>query len=154
MMLQLSPSAAEPWLWDLLEAAPLPAKAAKLSATRIRRILDRHRIRRLDAAKVQSVLAAPPLTLARGAAEAASEHALLLLPQLRLVDQQRKVLAKRIAALLKRYPSLRPAAEQGSIVTQPSFDPCREWEEKSPPRCSARPGKPSRNEITTLYAVW
>src|SRR5258708_2032167 len=100
-LLQLSPSAAEPWLWDLLEAAPLPAKAAKLSATRIRRILDRHRIRRLDAAKVQSVLAAPPLTLARGAAEAASEHALLLLPQLRLVDQQRKVLAKRIAALLE-----------------------------------------------------
>lgn len=99
-LLQLSPAADEPWLWELFESAPRPAQAAQLSPSRITRILSRHHIRRFDAQQVRAVLAAVPLTLAPGAAEAASEHALLLLPRLRLLHQQRLEIAQRVEALL------------------------------------------------------
>jgi len=99
-LLQLSPSADEPWIWELFQSASLPAKAVKLSQARITRVLSRHRIRRLDAQQVQATLASAPLPLAPGAAEAASEHALLLLPRLRLLHQQRSEIARRIQALL------------------------------------------------------
>src|SRR5208283_3615675 len=47
-----------------------------------------------------AVLKTKPLTLAPGAAEAAAEHALLLLPRLRLLHQQRADLGRRINAVL------------------------------------------------------
>ena len=99
-LLQLCESADESWLWALFELAPLPARAAKLSEAKIARLLQQHRIRRITAAEVRAVLKTKPLTLAPGAAEAAAEHALLLLPRLRLLHQQRTDLARRINALL------------------------------------------------------
>ncbi len=99
-LLKLSPATDEPWLWDLFQAAPLPLRAAKLPEARIARILSRYRIRRWDASKVRAVLAEPSLRLAPGAAEVASEHALLLLPRRRLLRQQRQHIALRIEALL------------------------------------------------------
>jgi len=99
-LLQLCESADESWLWALFELAPLPARAAKLPEARIVRLLQQHRIRRITAAEVRAVLKTKPLTLAPGAAEAAAEHALLLLPRLRLLHQQRTDLGRRINALL------------------------------------------------------
>ena len=46
------------------------------------------------------VLGTPPLTLAAGSADAISEHALLLLPQLRLLYLQRQKVRDRIESLL------------------------------------------------------
>jgi transposase len=100
-LLKLSPSADEPWLWELFEMAPLPAKAARLSETKLTRILRDHRIRRLDAAQVRTALTGTPLTLADGTAEAASERALFLLPRLRLLHQQRVEIARRIDSVLR-----------------------------------------------------
>jgi len=99
-LLQLCESADESWLWALFELAPLPARAAKLSEAKIARLLQQHRIRRITAAEVRAVLKTKPLTLAPGAAEAAAEHALLLLPRLRLLHQQRTDLGRRINAML------------------------------------------------------
>lgn len=99
-LLQLSECADEPWLWALFELAPSPLAAARLTEARIARLLQQHRIRRIPAAAVRAVLKTKPLTLAPGAAEAAAEHALLLLPRLRLLHQQRTDLARRIGALL------------------------------------------------------
>jgi transposase len=99
-LLQLSPAAEEPWIWELFQSAPWPAQAAQLSQTRITRILSRHRIRRWDAQQVHATLLKAPLSLAPGAAEAASEHALLLLPRLRLLHQQRSEIARRVETLL------------------------------------------------------
>jgi transposase len=110
-LLELSPSADEPWLWDLFHAAPSPAQAAKLSEARVARILGRHRIRRWSAQQVHTALSQPPLRLAPGAAEAASEHALLLLPRLRLLHQQRQQIARRIEALLTELAA--PGGEAG-----------------------------------------
>jgi transposase len=101
VLLQLSSSANEPWVWDLFEKAPTPVQAAKLATGQIARILQQHQIRRLDAAKVRDILASKPLSLAPGAAEAASEHALLLLPRLRLLHQQRVDVARRAQNLLQ-----------------------------------------------------
>jgi hypothetical protein len=101
-LLQLSPSTNGPWLWDLLQTAPSPLQAARLSSAKIAQILRRHRIRRLDPQQIQSVLGRKPLPLAPGAAEAASEHALLLLPRLRLLHQQRAQIAKHLDAWLQK----------------------------------------------------
>jgi transposase len=99
-LLASTPAANEAWVWELLELAPLPAQGARLSASRITKLLHKHHIRRIDAAKLSAELAAPGLPLAPGTAETASEHALLLVPRLRLVDQQRRDVARRIQRLL------------------------------------------------------
>jgi transposase len=99
-LLQFSASASEPWIWTLFESAPSPARAAKLTEAKIRRILEQHRIRRIDAKQVRAVLKTQPLYLAPGAAEAAAEHCLLLAPRLRLLHQQRTDLARRIQVIL------------------------------------------------------
>jgi len=99
-LLQLSDCADEPWLWDLFEMAPSPLEAAWLTEARIARLLKQHRMRRITAVEVRAVLRTKPLTLAPGAAEAAAEHALWLLPRLRLLHQQRTHLGRRINTLL------------------------------------------------------
>ena len=104
-LLTLCPSTDEPWVWDLFEAAPSPALAARLSKKKITKILVRHRIRRISVGEVQAALAMPPLQLAPGTAEAASEHALLLLPRLRLLRQQRTKIATRLRKLLEELAS-------------------------------------------------
>jgi transposase len=112
-LLKLSPAADEAWVWDLFQAAPLPGQAAKLASSRIQRLLQKNRIRRIDAAQVHTILSAQPLTVAPGAAEAASEHALMLLPRLRLLVQQRTQLAQKTDAILKQLAALDPDADQG-----------------------------------------
>jgi transposase len=99
-MLKLSSAADEPWLWDLLESAPLPGDAAKLRLAKVKAILRAHRIRRVTAEQVLEEVRQPALRLAPGAAEAASEHVQMLLPRLRLLKQQQGATARRIGAML------------------------------------------------------
>ena len=99
-MLKLCPGVDEVWFWDLLALAPLPAVAKKLKRAKIEQLLKSHRIRRLDADQVLAQLKVPPLILAPGSAEAASEHALMLLPLLRLLRRQKTDLAQRMQTLL------------------------------------------------------
>jgi transposase len=100
-LLALSPQADEPWLWSLLEAAPDAAKSKRLLETRIGKWLRAHRVRRLRAAEVVEQLRAPGFALTPGTVEAASEHALLLVPHLRLLAKQRAELAQRIETVLE-----------------------------------------------------
>jgi transposase len=99
-LLQLCPSADEPWLWVLWELAPTPARGAKLRVDRVRRLLREHRIRRIAAEDVCAVLREPPLVVAPGTPEAATAHIGLLLPRLRLVVSERQQCARQIDALL------------------------------------------------------
>jgi transposase len=110
-LLQLCPSADEPWLWELFQAAPLPKDGARLTGNRIERILKRNRIRRHNAQSVRETLRSQPLPLAPGAPEAAAEHALILLPRLRLIQQQRLSVARRIQEVLDRLAE--PSATDG-----------------------------------------
>lgn len=104
-LLVLCHAADEVWVWELFELAPSPELAARLSEKKIAKILDRYRIRRLLALEIRTVLETAPLPLAPGAAEAASEHALFLLPGLRLLRQQRAEIAKRLRKLLDELAS-------------------------------------------------
>jgi len=110
-MLKLSSAANEDWLWDLLESAPLPGTVGKLKLAKVKAILRAHRIRRITAEEVLEQLRQPALRLAPGAAEAASEHVLMLLPRLRLLQQQRKATAKRIGDILEELRAAPPECE-------------------------------------------
>jgi transposase len=115
-VLGLCPAADEVWIWDLIEMAPLPAKAAKLSTSKLEKLLISNRIRRLDAEALQQALKSPELKLAPGAAEAASEHALLLIPILRLLSKQKKDIERRIAALLEEMSTEGEFSEHRDVV--------------------------------------
>jgi len=69
----------EPWSWSLLETAPTPDRGGKLSLSRIRRLLARHRIRRVTAEQVHEVLGQrPPASCSwggRGRQRARAAHA-------------------------------------------------------------------------------
>ena len=99
-MLRLCPGFDEPWFSELLERAPQRAKgdAYSLHGTRL---LHLPRIRPVSAEQVLMGRRLPALQLAPGAMEATSEHALLQLPLLRLLRQQRKEIASRIQGVLQ-----------------------------------------------------
>jgi transposase len=101
-ILELSPSADEVWIWSLVEMAPTPEVAVKLTKGRLEKLLKEHRIRRIDAQHTMEVLRRPGFQLAPGTSEAASEHALMLLPHLRLLHSQRVDLGKRMDTLLQQ----------------------------------------------------
>lgn len=107
-LLCLSATPDEPWIWALLELAPMPQGGARLTVARLKQLLSKHRIRRWAAEEVREVLRAPALPLAAGTAEAISEHALLLLPHLRVLHCQRQQARERIEELLKDMAELRP----------------------------------------------
>ena len=115
-MLKLCPGVDEVWFWDLLDLAPLPAAVKKLKRAKIEQLLKSHRIRRLDADEVLAQLKVPPLRLAPGSAEAASEHALLLLPLLRLLRRQKMDLAQRLQALLDEMAQPGPTHEHRDVT--------------------------------------
>lgn len=104
-MLELSPAADDPWMWDLLDAAPLPAARARLKRSRVETILVRHRIRRVSADQVLQCLRALPLPVAPGTAESASEACRLLIARLRLVEQQIQQVERRTGETLQQLES-------------------------------------------------
>lgn len=101
-LLELSPSADDPWLWNLLEVASTPDEAKKLRLPRIERLLKESRIRRITADEVVAVLRTPSIYVAPGTVEAAAGHVAMLIPRIRIVDSQRKDCERRIQLLLEQ----------------------------------------------------
>ena len=89
-MLQFDSDLAEEWVLKLWEAAPTPAKAARLRQAEVEKLLKRHRIRRIGAAKVLSILKEQALVVAPGVTEAAVAHIRALIESIRLFTQQLK----------------------------------------------------------------
>lgn len=87
--LALSPAADEAWLWEILSSAAHPGEWARLSRSRLARILKAHRIRRFTVNDVLAAVRAPRLSAAPGVLEAVAVHIAALVPQLLLADQQR-----------------------------------------------------------------
>jgi transposase len=126
LRLKLTPD--EPWIWALLELAPVPQRGAKLTVARLKQLLSRHRIHRWTAEELRQVLAAPALPLSAGSADAISEHALLLLPQLRLLHHQRQEIRDRLEALLnqmtavgREHPESREHRDVGLMLSLPGL---------------------------------
>lgn len=124
--LQLGGKVDEPWLWSLLEMAPEPARARRLTIAQLAKLLQTHRIRRVQPAELRTALQAPAFHLAPGTVQAASEHVLLLLPRLRLVRQQRGEVSQRMQEVLdelsaggehRDVPLLQSLPGVGRVVT-------------------------------------
>ena len=64
-LLQVSDDLTEPWVLDLWDLAPTPAKAGRLRAAPIEKLLRQHRIRRTNADTVLRILQELPSKLAR-----------------------------------------------------------------------------------------
>jgi transposase len=119
-LLKLCPDPDEPWLWALLEIAPTPQQGARLTLSRLKQLLSKHRIRRWTAEQVKEILSAPALVSAPGTVEAVSEHALLLLPHLRVLHGQKKQVADRMQALLDQLQALpadAPVSQQSRDIS-------------------------------------
>jgi transposase len=116
--LELSPAADDAWLWDLLSPAPQADQWARLSRTRIARVLKEHRIRRVTADDVVTVLRTPRLAAAPGVAEAVATRIAMLVPQLLLIHQQRKQTERAIEQSLARLaePSDTEPREHRDVV--------------------------------------
>jgi transposase len=106
--LTLSPAADDPWVWALLAETPDPAAWAQLPRRRIAPALRAGRIRRFTAEEVVEVLRRPRLTVAAGVNEAVTVRLEALLPQLRLVYDQRLTTERRIDRLLERLAAAPP----------------------------------------------
>jgi len=113
--LQLCPAADEPWLWGLLELAPTPGAAGKLKPAKIEKLLKEHRIRRFNSNELVEVLRRKPLEVAPGTTEAASAHIKLLLPRLRLVNQQLKQCEREMERLLGDLEETELEGEQRDV---------------------------------------
>lgn len=87
--LELSPSANDAWLWEVLAITAHPDQWASLSKRRVASVLRTHRIRRLDVHAVVAALTRPRLKAAAGVADAVALRIGSLVPQLRLVRTQR-----------------------------------------------------------------
>lgn len=98
--LTLCPAADDPWFWALLVRVPTPPRAQRLPAKTVAAVLRVYRIRRLTVATIRDTLQRPAPYVAPGTVEAASTHIGLLLPQLRLLREQRRQVAERIDTLL------------------------------------------------------
>lgn len=90
------------WIHALLELAPTPAQAARLSRAKVVSLLRRHRVRRLTPEEVLETLREKPLVVAPGVVEAASAHVRLLLPLLRSHREQLAECDGRIEELMTR----------------------------------------------------
>ncbi len=120
-LLSLCPSAEDAWLWDLWQIVPLPAQGARISTSRLEKLLKRHRIRKIKATDAIEKLRSKALPVAPGVAEAAAEHIAVLLPRLRLLSKQRDDLRLRMAQILEALS--RPASsEQPSQSSDPTPD--------------------------------
>jgi transposase len=111
-MLDLGARIAEPWLLDLWERIPTPKAARRVRVGSIQAILKRHHIRRITATEVLDRLRQPPLIVAPGTVEAAQAHLAILLPRLRLGNEQIGQCEQRLDRLLAQLAE--PEDDDGS----------------------------------------
>ncbi len=87
-LLEVSDDVTAEWVLDLWTLAPTPAKAARLREATLARLLQEHRIRRLDAERALSILRQPAIPVAEGVTEAAVLHLRSLVTRLRLANRE------------------------------------------------------------------
>src|SRR3954470_11299119 len=87
-LLEVSDDVTAEWVLDLWTLAPTPAKAARLREATLARLLQEHRIRRLDAEQVVGLLRQRAITVAEGVTEAAVLHLRSLVARLRLANRE------------------------------------------------------------------
>ena len=127
----MCPGADEPWLWALIEKAPSPSQGAKLTRASIGAVLKRHRIRRLTASDVQTVLRKDVLSLRPVYVESHVARVLVLTAKLKLTQTQIEKLEKEIKTELAERVQSEEQTERRDLSAEPglgprSFFPCRD----------------------------
>jgi Transposase/Transposase IS116/IS110/IS902 family len=90
---------AAPWVLELWNLAPTPAKARRLRAAPLEKLLKQHRIRRIDADAVLRILQEPAIKVGEGVAEAAGVHLRSLFARLRVVNRELRQAGAKLDAL-------------------------------------------------------
>ena len=98
-LLQVSDDLTEPWVLDLWNLVPTPAKARRLRAASVEKLLKQHRVRRIDADTVLRILQEPAIKVGKGVAEAASVHLRSLFTRLRVVNRELRQAEAKLDAL-------------------------------------------------------
>jgi transposase len=84
----------------LFELIPTPSRAHEVKPYRVRKLLQAHRVRRIDAETLLDSLREPALFVAEGTVEAAVAHVRLLAERVALVVRQQREVLRRIDELL------------------------------------------------------
>ena len=123
--LTLSPNADDVWFWTMVEWAATPALGASLRRRKVQTLLTTSRIRRVAVDDVLTVFARPALAVAPGTVEAVTGHIQLLLPRLRLAQEQRRACEQALTTVLTelRTTETAPPAAGGRSGTPSSSGP-------------------------------
>ena len=104
---------AAPWALALWKRVPSPSTVGRVRLATLQKILDKHRIRRLDADALRTRLKARAIDVPPSAVHAAETHARLIGKQLALVNEQSaeaKAKLKAIVVQLEAAPAAEPEA--------------------------------------------
>ena len=94
---------AENWFLSLLQQAPTPHQAQKLTRGKLQKLLKEHRIRRLDAAELQRILRQPVFPGVDPMAPPEAIEVTILVSQLQLLLSQIKDVERQMDALMQRW---------------------------------------------------
>jgi transposase len=114
--LELGDDVGAEWFLDVLQIAPTPQAARRLTDKRVIRILSSHRIRRLSAGDVLTALRRPALTVAAGTVDAASAHIAAVAERVRLVNRQLKTVSRKLDTLVEQLAA--PESDLGQPSEQ------------------------------------
>lgn len=106
-----------PWFSELWNKAKTPAQALKLRVSTLAKLLKKHGIRRLTAARLKEILITPALTVAPGAAEAASRALATLFAQAHITNQLLAQARQDIRELLKAFSQAHADADRPDDLT-------------------------------------
>ena len=106
-----SDEVAAPWALDLWRRLPTPAAAQRVREATLAKLLQQHRIRRVDAATLRERLRAPVVKVAPGAAEAAAAHVRLLAERLVLINRQLGHARRQLDRLVHQLAEAAPAED-------------------------------------------
>ena len=120
-LLTLCPAADEPWLWALLKLTPAPAKAKRLTIPRIEALLKQHRIRRLTAEQIRSVLQRECLQVAAHSAAAIAEHVDILIALIQAFDTQYRLVFQTLKSLIGEMTSNPERPENRTVALMTSL---------------------------------
>lgn len=99
--LKFCPGADEAWLWDLLDRAPTPERAAGLKRVTLTKLLRRHRIRRFTAEELHKAVREERMRVADGVTQAAARIVRSEVAMLRVMTEQLGQIEHEIERLLK-----------------------------------------------------
>jgi transposase len=114
-LLELSDDVTAEWILELWALAPTPTKAARLRATTLARLLQEHRIRRIDAERTLGILRQPAIKVADGVTEAAVLHLRSLIARLRLANREFHQAERKLDELCTTLSETAPAAKGGGL---------------------------------------